>query len=156
MQEEQPLDPPERELAEALGRLELEPVRSSPGEIWYRAGLEAGRRRANGWRAVAAAVTVAAGLLLAFVHGRMPATVERVVYVREPAASTGAVAVASWEALRPESSTAYARLRDALLREGLRALPPVPGGGDVGRPAMRGLEGDSIAPDPWYLLNEEG
>lgn len=134
MQEEQPLDPPERELAEALGRLELGPVGSSPREIWYRAGLEAGRRRASAWRAVAGAVALAACLLLALILGRPAETVERVVYVPRRSPAPAVEMPPPGQETPPKSLNGYLRLCDALAQQGLDALPagPAGGGGDAG------------------------
>jgi hypothetical protein len=152
MQEEQPLDPPERELAEALGRLELDPLGSEQRQIWYRAGVEAGRRRVNRWRAVAA-VALAAGVALASARGSRPAPVERIVYVRAPAAVPPPVAAG--DQLAPSrDAAAYPRLRDAILREGLSGLPQVPGGGAASLDAV-GPAGERLDPTRWYL-NEEG
>jgi hypothetical protein len=139
MREEQPLDPPERELAEALGRLELEPPRAWPRQIWYRAGFEAGRRRASAWRAVAAAVTVAACLLLALSFGRAPATAERIVYVSRESPGPARAGVLP-QGTPPESANAnaYLRLCDALAQQGPDALPagPTGGGGGDFRPVL--------------------
>lgn len=48
------LDPAERELEQALRS--LEPKACSQQEMWYRAGMEVGRRHARIWKGTAAAV----------------------------------------------------------------------------------------------------
>ena len=60
MQEPEEIMPRRRELPEALQGLEPAPLRGSAREIWFRAGLEAGRRRANSWRSAATAAILAA------------------------------------------------------------------------------------------------
>lgn len=118
MQESEDLNPPERELARALQSLQLVPLQTSPRWIWYQAGLGAGRRRSNGWRAIAATTTLAAALL--FVWGRHTAPPEeRLVYVGRE--STPAVAVvAPTDAVSTTSLSAeYLRLCDEAIQDGL-------------------------------------
>ena len=180
MREPEPLDPPpppdgpplgdaERELAGALARLRpTPPARTSPRQIWYQAGFEAGRRRAGAWRA-ATGVAVAAGLL-ALVWGprrvEPPGVVDRVVYVeRAPDKPAGAAAARppAADVSPPEWSTRYARLRDALAQQGLDALPSSirGGGGRDPRPGTAdwplGPAGDPLRPTtPWNPANEKG
>jgi hypothetical protein len=132
MLESENLNPAERELVEAMQGLQPAPLQTSSREMWYQAGLAAGRRRANGWRAVAAAVTLAATLLVVSSH-RTPSPVERYVYVRTPAASvpvvpaaidTTSTPTASAGPVASSSSTAeYLRLCDEAAQDGPMRLP---------------------------------
>jgi hypothetical protein len=145
-----PLDPPDRELAEALARLEPGPVGSSQRQIWYEAGARVGRRRAT------AVVAVAAGVLLVWVMSTKPVSVERVTYVRVPAGpSTPVAAAATGREQTPDFASAYPQIRDALMRDGLSGLPPAPGGGGAVAPDAAGPAAQPLDPNRWYL-NEEG
>jgi len=160
MRESGSLNPPKGDLAEALKRLRPAPPRASLHEVWYVAGVEAGRRRAVAWRAVAA-VALAAGIALAIVRRPTPVAVERIVYL--PKETTSIVAVAPQErmAVEPSSSATYVHLRDALVQYGLSGLPAsLPATGD-GRPAPRhafpGPDGiDAFSPGGWYPMSERG
>jgi hypothetical protein len=126
--QEQSADPQDQELMQALGKLRLSPPGLSQRDIWYRAGVDAGRRHANAWKALAAIVTVAAGVGVAMDH--RPAPAPRMTYVQhvERPATTDAKSGTSSSA-----SLAYERMRDKLVEEGLRGLPPIDFTGDGGQ-----------------------
>lgn len=129
MQDPEPFDPSERELTDALRGLELAPVRTSPQQVWYRAGFEAGRRGANAWRGAAAVAAVALVCSLLVPVGRRAARdpVERVVYVREGPVQVPQPATAA-PGPSADHSQSYLRLRQQLVQRGLDGLPPVPPG----------------------------
>lgn len=160
MQESGPVNPPKGDLAEALQRLRPTPPRVSLREVWYLAGLEAGRRRAIAWRA-AAAVAVVAAIALAIVRRPAPVTVERIVYVPREATPFVAVAPEGQMDAASSSSAAYVHLRDALVQYGLSGLPHSPPGAGDGRPAPRHVPGgpdriDAFSPGGWYPMNQRG
>lgn len=157
------LNPPEQELADALSRLHPTPARTPMQQVWYRAGLEAGRRRAERWRAMAGAAGVAAVVLLAWGLRPVPAPPERVVYVERAAAPLAVAAVATSDPFPPsELSTGYLQLRDALALHGLEALSrpsPITRSGDFWHaPRVRPLSHADDFPSPSrpYLWNEQG
>lgn len=141
--------PAERELADALAGLQPAPVRTTQRDVWFRAGVDAataaGRRSANRWRAVAgtalASLVACGGALLAARTGRPPTVVdvERVVYVERapapaaPATTAGAARPAPPDLPAPPAEpSAYLRLRDAVVGQGLAGLPPLRTAGDGG------------------------
>lgn len=130
MQEQSPLDPPERELEEALASLAPSPIGTSADALWGRANLFQERRRASRWRAAAVIAFLAAGAALLWRPKPITMTVDHVVVVRQqekpapPAAPTPVVANAdSGPEERDEvTSLAYFRLRDELVRRGPESL----------------------------------
>ena len=137
------VNPDKRQLPEALQSLELAPLRSSPRAIWYEAGLAAGRRQANWWRAVAAVVMLAAALAVGWDH--RPANVGPMAQTHQIVPATTAVAALDDHSISTESA-GYARLRDALLQRGLDALSSNEAGGDR----------ETLSPTGWYPTNERG
>ena len=125
--QEQPADRRNQELMNALGKLKLALPPASQRDIWYQAGLEAGRRNANAWKALAAIVTLSAGL--AFTLDRRHAPAPRAAYVQhvEHPATITAPATAN-------ASLAYERVRNRLVEDGLSGLPPIDFSGDGGSP----------------------
>jgi hypothetical protein len=121
---EEDVDPANRELAEALGGLALAPVRTAPEQMWFAAGVEAGRRRARAWQAAAAGLAVVMSLMATLDRPAAPA--ERVVYVERPTATAAALATAG--TIEPPSPISQLRLREAVLRGGVSALPASPSG----------------------------
>ena len=162
---EAPLGPAELELIGALGQLELAAVRTLPEQLWYRAGLEAGHRRARAWQAVAALVAVALGGTALRSVARPPATVtvDRIVYVPQPvvqpapsmaSAASAASDEAPARAAASASSGEYRRFRDSLVELGKDAPPltPLGGGWAVVRPepSRWPLSPVDELPDPKY------
>ena len=136
MQEFTPLDPTERELEQALGSLRLKTLAES--EIWYQAGLKIGRRRSNIWRSIAAAVVLLAIPAVLWRPKAAPMTVERIVYV--PAALPSApIASAGGTTPTALSGAPYFQLRDAIERDGLKALPAGSGTGVLDQPVVHAL-----------------
>lgn len=125
MQEQEPIGPTEQALSDALGALELTPMSASARHLWYRAGFEAGRRRTKVWRAVAAMVILVAGTTMIWSAKSRPAprTIERVVYVPREQPSRDVSREFAAEGSAPELSTAYLKLRDAVIERGLNGLP---------------------------------
>jgi len=144
MQDSGQVNPIKRGLPEALQNLELAPLRNSLRGIWYQAGFEAGRRQANWWRAVAALLMIASGLVVAW--DRRPSASGPVAQTHQMAPATTAVATIDDHPVSTESA-AYARLRDALVQQGLDALSPKEGG--AGNPEI-------LSPTGWYPVNERG
>jgi len=124
------IDPRDRELVNVLQQLQPAPMRTSREQIWYRAGLEAGRRRVKVWRGVAAVMMLAAG---AAMWARLGArgTAERPVLVRQEVPVV--VGVESEE--ERASAAAYYRLRDTVAQDGLAGLPRVEGGNGGAAPS---------------------
>jgi hypothetical protein len=123
MQDLESLDAAARELAEALGGLELAPVPTSQSQLWYRAGYEAGGRRARTWRAVAASVALVGTMAVLYgryeMHppGRLSDEARPVVVTtKQPERPTEVQNV-------PAFSASQLQLRDAMLQSGLKALP---------------------------------
>ena len=116
MQDPEPVNEPLAELAESLRALKPAPPSTSPREIWYQAGVQAGRRRAGIWRGTSLAFAVTTAGLLTWSLRPAPTPSERIVYVR-PAAPPPPPQVAA-------SPDAYAKLRDAILLNGLDGFPP--------------------------------
>lgn len=116
MQEPEELKP---DMAESLRKLRpASPPPPTARDIWYRAGYQAGRRPLNAWRATAAFAVIAAATV---------ATLDRRAGTLPPAHDIAHKAAP----LTPESDdrhmtltadSSYPRLRDSLLRDGLRAL----------------------------------
>ena len=121
--QEQPADSRNQELMDALGKLKPALPAASQREIWYQAGLDAGRRHTNAWKALAAIVTLSAGLAL--VLDRRPAP--HATFVRNVEHSATTAAPASKTA---NPSLAYERLRNRLVEDGLSGLPPIDFSGD--------------------------
>jgi hypothetical protein len=134
MQEQTP-DERDRELMEALGMLKLPPPGVSQRDIWYRAGVGAGERRAKAWKGLAAIVTVAAAVALALDH--RPAQTPQVAYVKHVEHSPTNVAPV---ATSSSASLAYERMRDRLVEDGLGGLPPIDFSGDGGQSPPAGQE----------------
>lgn len=146
MQDPTPLDAPEQELEEALGSLALSPTGIPAESLWYQAGLARERRRANRWRIAAAVALMAAGAAFVWRSKPVSVMVDRVVVVREPAEQparpSGPTVVPAGE---PESqsppnqfaSASYLRLRDRVLEEGLKTVPPTAAGQGGGAAAIR-------------------
>jgi hypothetical protein len=129
MQESEPIDPPERELEEALRGMRLAPMPMDGERLWYAAGLAAGRRRASAWRAAAAVVALAAGASLLWRPKPPVVTVDRVVVVQREAPPFAAPLLASEQ--DPQAlvhSADYLRLRDEVVQNGWQSLPVSAGG----------------------------
>ena len=135
MQDEESIDPADRELAESLRGLQpaAATAQASPQRIWYEAGFQAGRRRANVWRAVAAMIALVAGAAIVWQDRSVPS----VSYVNRgaPAAIVNRAPSAADESSSPVLSAAYLKLRDAVVQDGWKALPPP--SGRNGEPPLR-------------------
>jgi hypothetical protein len=117
VQDPQPLNDPLGEFVENLRALQPAPARTAERDIWYQAGVKAGRRRTAIWRAASVAFAITTVSLLTWSLRPAAAPLERIVYVRpDPPQPPPQVAASS--------SDSYARLRDAILRNGLDGLPP--------------------------------
>lgn len=135
MQEPRPLSSLEQELADSLKGLQLAPMQTSSQQIWYQAGFQVGRRRANAWRAVAGIVAVAALAVQVWAPRPAPLAVERIVYVPQGGPARATI-VPPREEEGPMRSTAALRLRNAIIEDGWDAMPHVHGGAD-GEPPLR-------------------
>ena len=130
MQEPTDLEPGDRELEAALGRLKPSPPRAPAHDLGYRLGLAAGRRRMRLWQAIAS--MAAAVAIMVALHQPEP----RTVYVNIPAPPTGAATAQSFaiaaypdtsdDATLPDSAAPYFRLEAQVLRFGIDALPDTP------------------------------
>lgn len=128
MQDENRLNPAERELETALAALKPAAVSSSRAELLFRAGQRSGARRLWIWRGATLAAAAAIALVI-FVR-LAPTAPQRIVYVdrdrivekREivPVAATGA-SVGEQHAIHIDAKDF--RLRQRILRFGLDALP---------------------------------
>ncbi len=116
----------DRRFERDLARLRPAPCPATPEALILKAHLAAQRRRTRAWQAVAA--TLAAGLVVSFWARPHAPPAEPLAQVQAP------VEPAPPPAIWPTPSTAsaaraegdYLRLRDAVLREGVDALPAPP------------------------------
>lgn len=153
MQESEPLNSPQGDLAETFGRLKPVPPALSARDVWYQAGLAAGRRPLIAWRACAA-IAVAAAIALAVVRPPGSSRSDRIVYIPAKATSPAAIA-ANDQTHEAPSSAAYVRLRDALSQYGLSGLPPVSTGAGEGIPKPDAAEvevSNRFSPGGWYPM----
>jgi hypothetical protein len=105
----------------------------SEQELWYRAGRKAVRRQLWLWRsAVAALLLVSVGLLM-WRSKQATLTVDRFIYVRQPAAIVASSDLRSGKQI----SAQFFQLRDALEEKGLEALPLIGGVGASDQPVIR-------------------
>ena len=150
MQEPRPLDHGEKELEKALGGLRLAPFAPDVEQLWYRAGLAAGRRRARIWQAVAAAVALAAAGAVTWRPKPTPVFVDRVVTVRQDVPTEPVRALtAAEDAPAPIVSADYLRLRDAVVQKGLDAVPPMAiGAGEAASPVRAWPPTELLDPQP--------
>ena len=150
--QEQPADPRDRELMAALGTLKLPPPGASQREIWYRAGVEAGRRHVNAWKTLAAVVTLSASIALTWDRRPIPAPLAAYVEHVQPVRHSATTPVPS--ATTVTASLAYERMRDRLIEQGLNGLPPIDFTGDGGQPSAppRGdsRDAEDALPLLWY------
>jgi hypothetical protein len=116
MQEPGITDPRDRGLLESLQQLQPAPLQTTKEQIWYRAGLEAGRSRIRIWKALTATMTVAIVSII-FIRPAPPAKTEHPNLAQSVPAQ---VPVESPE--ERASAAAYYRLRDAVARDGLAGL----------------------------------
>jgi hypothetical protein len=121
MQGFEPADETERSLADALRELQPAPMDVPPERIWYRAGVAAGRRQVNAWRAIAAGAVILAGASLRFPISAPPAIEPFRQIAREP--KTPVVVAAEAGPDDTTESTSYLVLRNDLVEKGLDALP---------------------------------
>ena len=141
MQDPESLNESQRKLAGSLQALQIALPQTSQREIWFRAGLEVGRRRASGWRAAAGILGLSVAVLIASQRRPASAPIERIVYVARGAAPAAPPT--------PISSAAYGRLRDAIIERGLNGLPPVElsnGGEPANRDSSLGTPFDPVFP----------
>jgi len=124
MQGFEPADETQRSLADALRELQPAPLDVSCERIWYRAGVAAGRRQVNTWRAIAAGAVILAGVSLRFPYPA-PDPVEPPRLVADhPKARIPQIAYpVPPEPVDPTPSTSYLALRNGLLEKGIDALP---------------------------------
>jgi hypothetical protein len=153
MQESEFLNPPEKELAEALQGLQLAPLKIPAHRIWYEAGLRVGRKRARRWCAVA--VTTALIAMMLMIRWRQaPATVQRVVYIRQDTAPIEPVSNPSISA-----SIQYFQLCNAAIQDEVNRRPSGYTGADKGYPAPRsrshGFAGNLVSPAGEFIFNEK-
>jgi hypothetical protein len=132
--EEDPLTSAERELGQALSRLNPAATALDPAHILWEAQRRRAGRQVRWWRGIAAALALA--LVLSLLLRPQPRAVEKVVYVSpSPGDSRLGTArvdrVAAQEA-GPLPATAvleggdYLAVRGRVLAFGVRALPPPP------------------------------
>ena len=150
--QEQPADPRDREMMAALGLLKLPPPGASQRDIWYRAGVEAGRRHANTWKALAAVVALSASIALAW--DRRPVPAPHAVYVQHVPPASHSTTTPAASATTATASLAYERMRERLIEQGLNGLPPIDFSGDGGQ-SFAPPHGDSREPEDaqrllWY------
>jgi len=122
MQEEQRLTPAEDELADSLSRLKLAPLNLSPCRLYFRAGQQAERKRVGRWQALAALL----GLTTVLSLWARPMTQSL------PERTSAPIAQGPVDRISPASSgispallesAANLKLRNAILENGLSALP---------------------------------
>ena len=130
--EEEPLTRAELELGEALARLKPAATSLNPSGI----RLEAQRRRVRRdvwlWRGIAAALALA--LTLSILFRPRPRTIERLVYVHQPAQTDPFAVTAMAPGIGPEPVTIpaaavredgdYLAVRSRVVAFGVRVLPP--------------------------------
>jgi hypothetical protein len=160
MKQQEPLDLPQHDVPAAFQRLKPALPSLSAREVWYQAGLAAGRRRVVMWRA-AAAVALAAAAALAVVRPSVNVPTDRIVYIPRPANSHDAVALQPQPTAGSSSSAAYVRLRDTLSQYGLSGLPSVSAGAGEGIPESDAQPdaaevGNRFSPGGFYPMNERG
>jgi hypothetical protein len=155
MQEPEEIKPSRRELPDALQGLEPAPLRGSAREIWFRAGLEVGRRRANSWRAAASVAIVAAALVVAWQSKRTPI---QLVTQNQPVLPSSSPHTDTNAAVGSGSIAAYVRLTDALaVTEGERQKEVGSSGGQPERrPWPFDAEGEVAPQDGLYPNIERG
>ena len=149
--QEQPTDPRDWELMQTLGTLKLSPPGASQRDIWYRAGVKTGRRHARTWKALAAIMTLSAGL--AFAWDRRMSSPPPVVYMQH--AEHPAMVEPSPTAMASASaSIAYEQMRERLIEQGLNGLPPIDFSGGSGQspspPQRHSDDREDAPPLFWY------
>lgn len=128
MQEPTPLGRAEQELEEALGGLAPAPAGISSEEVWYRAGLAAGRRRTNAWRAVAVCIAGAAGISILWGPKPVPLPADRIVVMHQTPTPPAPATITDRDTGLVVISTPYLRLRDELVEKEAGSLPAVAAG----------------------------
>jgi hypothetical protein len=129
MQEPKDLTPPGSDLPDRMRKLRpVAPPSNTAREIWYEAGYRAGRRSLNLWRTAAACAVIGAVALVALQRqpvGGITTPPAGIVQVSKPAPQRP-----SNDPAVTTADSSYARLRDSLIRQGLRGLegPELPGG----------------------------
>jgi hypothetical protein len=136
MPNEDHLNPAERELEEALGRLTPAAAGIDRDTLHFRAGLAAGRRRC--WRWQASALTMSGVAAMAFVGLLWPRPTALVETPRAPQPEMVLVAQPTPHAVPPPIQARlvearYLGLRQAILERGLDALPRATAGVGSGR-----------------------
>ena len=118
MPETQPISPDDGELESALQTLVLAPVRATPRQVWYQAGVEVGRRRATPWRAATATLALSTLSLLFWSPLATHHPAEQVV--RAPITQRS---VSDPPLHHSPTLTTNLQLRDTLIESGWDALP---------------------------------
>ena len=121
------------ELADALRKMRPAlPEAAGARDVWFEAGYRAGRKSLNVWRATAAVLVMGMMGVVAWEHGRqgtvLPQTPVAVEQLGRPSVQE-----------KVTGDPSYARLRDALVREGLRGLggSELPSGNPYSPPGER-------------------
>ena len=130
--EEEPLTRSELELGEALARLKPAATSLDPNRIRLEAQRRRDRRDVWLWRGIAAALALA--LMLSILFHPRPRTIERLVYVSQPARTDRLVATTMAPGIGPEPMTIpaaavredgdYLAVRSRVVAFGVRVLPP--------------------------------
>lgn len=131
MPDQQPnLTPAERELESALASLRPAAVPFDLERLRLRAAVTRAQRTTRAWQAIAAAVTLAAGVAL---FARSPRVVDRIVLRDRPTTAAETTLVVAQEA---GPRLAYLEMRDKVLANGPAAVEttPVPFADDPARP----------------------
>jgi hypothetical protein len=156
MQDPETLNQPDFDLPNALRRLQPAAPQSSQRDIWYRAALQAGRRRVNIWRSAAAAMTLTTTLLIASAHRTGPAVPQQQIAQHQ---SPSQSAVPDIDQSTTNSTAAYARLRAAITRDGFDALSssdPPTSNGTPPPPSRHNASGANDSDFFPYNLNPQG
>ncbi len=142
--------------ADALRGLELQAPATSPAQLFYRAGYEAGKRSATTWKAVAASIALLGALAVAWTSHESRR--DRIPIARVHSAPVGPISSEPMVEQTPAHlfSGSQLALRDALLQRGLDALP-MSNSGESQDSLRAGSSPDRIAPpDPDLPENKRG
>ncbi len=120
MREEEDLTPSHDDLAEALRKLRpSQPESAIARDAWFEAGYRAGRKAACFWRAAAAFMVVGMVAVAMWERRQVNSLIPQTPVAIDQGQITSTLPAQTVQAIR---GAEYARLRGALLQEGLRGL----------------------------------
>jgi hypothetical protein len=130
MQEPEKLNLADDELTVALRKLRPAVTKQSARDVWYEAGYQSGRRSVNLWRATAAVLLMGMTAVVTLEHrsgSTTPVTssewaVDNAPGRSGPATNPTTIDSAKTDPAVTTAGSAYVRLRDSLIREGLDGM----------------------------------